>query len=532
MAVSVPVRTFVRLKVRLTVNGLRGQTWRVALFVLGIVLAFSMAVGGYAIFAVPGLLDDERLAQIMITLGGAGLVLGWLFLPLVFFGVDESLDPARFALLPLDRRTLIGGLFVASMAGVPAIATLLATFGTVDSALRLGGPLAGLAQLAGVVLGLLLCAALSRSVTSAFATALRSRRARDLATVLLAVSAALLGPLQIFALAGAQNADWDRVAQVAQVVGWTPLGAPYSLGLEVAAGRAWAVPVKLLIVLASILGLLWWWSATLERAMLGTAATRASGRVRTSSERSPVSRLVFRWLPPTRFGALVSRELRYWWRETRRRASLITLTVVGVFLPVMLTVTGGGTGGILLFIGALAAVSLANQFGFEGSAYAANLVAGVPGRVEIQSRAAAYSVYVVPLLILISVTVGVVSGRPSGAFPLLGTLLASYGIGLAVVLPVSVRGAYALPDTANPFAMSSGGGVAKGLLTFGALFAAIVATIPLQVVAYLVPDVWAWAGLPVGIVYGGVAYFVGSRVAGDLLDRRMPELLAAVTPNR
>jgi ABC-2 type transport system permease protein len=319
---------------------------------------------------------------------------------------------------------------------------------------------------------------------------------------------------------------------VAQVVGWTPLGAPYSLGVDVAAGRAWAVPVKLLIVLVSILGLLWWWAATLERAMLGTAETRASGRVRTSAERSPVHRLIFRWLPPTRFGALVSRELRYWWRETRRRASLITLTVVGVFLPVMLTVTGGGTGGILVFIGALAAVSLANQFGFEGSAYAANIVAGVPGRVEIQSRAAAYSVYVIPLMILISVTVSVVSGRPAGLFPLLGTLLASYGVGLAVVLPVSVRGAYALPDTANPFAMSSGGGMAKGLFTFAALFTAIVATIPLQVAAYLLPEFWLWAGLPIGLVYGGVAYLVGSRVAGDLLDRRMPELLAAVTPNR
>jgi ABC-2 type transport system permease protein len=74
--------------------------------------------------------------------------------------------------------------------------------------------------------------------------------------------------------------------------------------------------------------------------------------------------------------------------------------------------------------------------------------------------------------------------------------------------------------------------MAKGLLTFAALFIAIVATIPLQVASYLLPEIWQWAGLPVGLVYGGVAYFVGARVAGDLLDRRMPELLAAVTPNR
>jgi ABC-2 type transport system permease protein len=290
--------------------------------------------------------------------------------------------------------------------------------------------------------------------------------------------------------------------------------------------------VKLLIVLAAIGGLLWWWSVTLERAMLGTAATRAGSGTRTAQQRSAVDRLVLGRLPRTRFGALVSREIRYWWRESRRRASLITLAVVGVFLPVMLSVTGGGASSTLLFVGALAAVSLANQFGFEGSAYAANVVAGVPGRTEVQSRAAAFSLFVVPLMAVIATVVGVVSGRPAGIPALLGLLLAAYGIGLAVVLPVSVRAAYALPDTANPFAVSSGGGMAKGLLTFGALLVAVIATLPLQLAAYLLGDVWLWIGLPVGVVYGAVACFVSARLTGDLLDRRMPELLAAVTPNR
>ncbi|HEU4347074.1 MAG TPA: ABC transporter permease [Actinoplanes sp.] len=532
MAVSVSPATFVRLKLRITVNGLRGQTWRAVLFVFGTAMAVGFAAGGYAIFAVPGLLNDGRVAGMLLTLGGAAIVLGWLFLPLIFFGVDESLDPARFALLPLNRRTLIGGLFVASLAGVPAAATLVATLGMIDTAARIGGMSAALAEAVGVVLGLLLCAAVSRSVTSAFATALRSRRARDLATVLLAVVAALLGPLQIAALAGAQHADWDRVADVAEVIGWTPLGAGYSLGPEVAAGRTWAVPVKLLILVLSILGLLRWWSMTLERAMLGAAGTHASGAVGATSGRPAVGRLVFRWLPSNRFGALVSRETRYWWRESRRRASLITLSVVGVFLPVMLSVTGGGAGAMLVFVGALAAVSLANQFGFEGSAYAANIVAGVPGRLEVQSRVAAFSIYIVPLLVVIAVVVGVAAGRPAGIAAQLGMLLASYGVGLAGVLPVSVRAAYALPDSANPFAMSSGGGLAKGLLTMGALLVAVVATLPVQLASFLLGDVWLWIGLPVGVLYGGTAAFVGSRLAGDLLDRRMPELLAAVTPNR
>jgi ABC-2 type transport system permease protein len=140
--------------------------------------------------------------------------------------------------------------------------------------------------------------------------------------------------------------------------------------------------------------------------------------------------------------------------------------------------------------------------------------------------------YVLPLLIAIAAVVGAVSGRQAAIPSLVGMLVAAYGTGLAVVLPISVRGAYALPDTSNPFALSSGGGLAKGLMSFGGLSASIIGTIPMQVAAHLLGDVWLWIGLPVGVAYGTGAYVLGSRLAGNLLDHRMPELLAAVTPNR
>ena len=524
------VVTFVRLKLRILKNGLHGQTSRVALFVLGALAGVGLAVGGWFIFALAGLLGSDRGAGIVLPLGGGALVLGWLFLPLVFFGVDESLDPSRFALLPLRRRTLISGLFVAALAGIPAIATLAATLGMVETVRRLGGLGAGAVEFVGVVLGLLLCTALSRAVTSAFATSLRSRRSRDVATVVLALVAALLGPLQIAVLTGAERANWDRVAEVAALVGWMPLGAPYTMGLDVAEGRAWAVPIKLVIAVAAIGGLLRWWSSTLERAMVGTAGV--SRRLPTVDTGLPVARLLFRWLPRSRFGALVAREVRYWWRETRRRATLITFGVVGIFLPVMMSISGLGAGPMLLFVGALAAVNLANQFGFEGSAYAANVAAGVPGRVEVRSRAAGFSVYAIPLLLVIAVVTGFVAGAPEVIPSSLGMLAATFGVGLGVILPISVRAAYALPDSTNPFAMSSGAGLTKGLMTFAGLFLAIIATLPLQLAAYLLGDLWLWLGLPLGLGYGAAAYLLGSRLAGDQVDRRMPELLATVSPHR
>lgn len=526
-------RHFARLKLRLVAGGLRAGGWRVALFVIGGLFGLFLAVCGYLLFSLPGLLGEQRAAGLIGAAGGGLIVLGWLFVPLLYFGVDESLDPARFALLPLRRPTLIRGMTAAALIGIPPVATFGATLGLVHGAAVLGGVSAALTQLVGVVLGLLLCVALSRAMTSAFATALRSRRSRDLATVVLACTAALLGPIQLGVANAAGSADWQGLSRVAEVIAWTPAGAPYSLGFDVAAGRAWVVPVKILIVLATLALLFRWWAATLERAMTGAAATASSRR--RESDRSPVAQLVPRWLPRTAFGALTAREARYWWRETRRRTALITFGVVGVFLPVFMVVSNGPgfvPGAMVVFVAALGAVNLANQFGFDRSAYAANVVAGVRGRVELASRVAAYSLYVVPGLLLITVAVSILADRAAAAPAQFGTALAAYGVGVAIVLPISVRAAYALPDSTSPFAMNSGAGPAKGLLSFAALAGAAIATVPLHVAALLLDDVWRWVGLPAGIAYGIGALLLGLRLTGPLLDRRMPELLATVSASR
>ncbi|WP_405115291.1 ABC transporter permease [Micromonospora sp. NBC_01405] len=548
----VSARHFVRLKLRVMGNNFRGQGWRIAMFVGGVVAGLWFASTGFFLLAAPGLAGEPKYALMVAAFGGGLLVLGWLLLPLVFFGVDETLDPARFALLPLTRRTLVTGLLAAALVSVPTVAVLIATLGLVLTAGMLGGWAAALVAAVGVAAGLILCVAASRAVTSAFATMLRSRRVRDLAAVLLAVLAALLGPLQLVVLAAVRQADWDRLAGVARVVGWTPFGAPWTVGIDVAEGRAWAAPLKLLITAAAIGALLWWWSRSLESAMVG-AAGGGTAKARGGPVGGAVAQLFPRalgWARRDRFGALVARECRYWWRDARRRANLITLAVVGIFVPVM--VNFGGTSfsaesGMefaapnsspvlaslsVLFVGVLASVTLANQFGFDGSAYAANVVAGVPGRLELRARAAAFSVYVLPILAVVAVVLAVVLGRPAWLGLLAGTLLASYGVGLAINALISVLGAYSLPETSNPFAMNSGAGLAKGLLTVLSMIGSAVAAVPMVVAAALLGDAWLWLALPLGLAYGLGAALLGTYLAGDLLDRRAPELLTAVTPRR
>ncbi|MEV4461989.1 ABC transporter permease [Micromonospora echinofusca] len=549
----VSARHFVRLKLRVMGNNFRGQAWRVALFVGGAVFGLWFAGTGFFLFAAPGLAGESRYALMVAAFGGGLTVLGWLLLPLVFFGVDETLDPARFALLPLSRRTLVTGLFAAAFVSVPTIAVLLALCGLVVTAGSLGGWSAAVVALVGVVAGLLLCVAAARAVTSAFATALRSRRVRDLAAVLLAVLAALIGPLQLLGVAALGDADWDRLDGVAEVVGWTPFGAPWTAGIDMAEGRLWAAPVKLLITAATIVALLAWWSRSLESAMVG-AASAGPVRAQRGTTGGAVAQLFPRavgWARRDRFGALVAREARYWWRDARRRANLITVAVVGLFVPVMVNLGGSGftvdsaegfnasldpspllSSVSMLFVGLLAAVTVANQFGFDGSAYAANVVAGVSGQQELRARMAAFSLYVLPMLVVISVVVGVVLGEPGWIGLMAGTLFATYGAGLAVNCFVSVLGAYSLPETSNPFALNTGAGIAKSFLTLLAMLATAVAAVPMVVAAGLLGDVWLWLALPLGAAYGLGAALLGAYLAGDVLDRRMPELLATVTPRR
>jgi ABC-2 type transport system permease protein len=547
----VPARHFARLKLRIMVNSVRGRAGR-ALLHLGGAL-FGLYLGGLGfLLAAASAAGDGQIRLLVAGFGGTAVVLGAVVLPLVWFGIDDTLDPARFALLPLSRWRLVRGLFAAALVSVPSAALLLASAGLLVPTGVHGGLGAAAVQAVGVVAGLLLCVAAGRAVTSAFATMLRSRRVRDLAGILLAGLAALAAPLQFVIVSAIQRADWDQLTVAARVVGWTPLAAPYTVGLDVAEGRPVVALAKLLITAGAVLGLLWWWSRSLEPAMVG-ATGAGPARASRPGRAGPVAQLFpgpWRRLPVTATGAMVAREVRYWWRDAKRRTNLITIAVVGVVVPAVVATEGGraalglatvGVAGTVpplvadltvLFVGTFAASVLANQFGFDGTAYAAHLTASVPGERELRSRAVAHAILMVPLLVLVGAVVGAFQGELAAAAAAWGILSAGYGVGLAVNQYVSVLAAYPLPESSNPFAIASGGGVAKSLLALLGIAAAYAVATPVLVAATLLGGAWPALAVPIGVGYGLAAAALGCHLAGDVLDRRAPELLAAVTPGR
>lgn len=542
----VPIRYFARLKVRMLGNGLGGNPGRAMSFLVGVLVAVVLAMVGFLLFLASSA-GEPPTRLLVASFGGAALVIGAALLPLVWFGIDDTLDPARFALLPLSRVRLVLGLGTAALVSVPAAATLAATLGLLAPAAAHGGLAALAVQAVGLVGGLLLCVALSRAVTSAFASMLRSRRMRDLAGILLAVVAALFAPLQFAVIAAVQQADWQHLVRVAEVVGWTPLAAPYTVGVEMAAGRPAAALGKLLVTGAAVAGLLWWWSRTLESAMTGTesGAPARAGRARRAG---PVSQLMPRLLPglpASPFGVMAAREVRYWWRDAKRRANLITIAVVGVLAPVV--VANGGRFFLtddfqatavsplahqltMLFVASFAATLLANQFGFDGSAFAAHLTTAVRGATELRARTVGHAVLLVPLLLALGVVLALLRGDVTAAPAAWGVMLAGYGAGVGINSILSVLAPYALPEGSNPFATATGSGVSKSMLALLTIVASAVLALPVLLAARLVGPAWPWMAVPVGAGYGLALAALGCYIAGDVLDRRRPEVLAHVSP--
>ncbi|GAA3449363.1 ABC transporter permease [Dactylosporangium matsuzakiense] len=553
---------FVRLKLRILRNSLRpgrahptesaakrfGRHGRLILFIMGALFGLWAALGGFAAFAAASLAGDN-LRPTVAAFAGAAVVLAWIFVPLLFFGVDETLDPARFALLPVPRRTLISGMLAAAFVGIPPTVTLLATLGSVLGAALDGGVGAALVAVLGALVGIGVAVAASRAVTSAFARMLRSRRVRDLAALLIALLGISCNPLFQLVFALIQRGESPQATRVGEVLSWTPLAAPYVAYVDAIEGNWLLVPVRLLIGVAGIVLLLWWWSRTIESAMIGNASGPGAARRATSGD-APVRAFIpglVRFLRPGRFTALLSREMRYWLRDPRRRASLISLLAASVVIPFAFTFglrngrpdggapTSFGQGALvfsLLFAGAFVGLVLVNQFGNDGTAYALHMLTAVPGQVELAARALAVGVLTFPLLTAGTVAASIISGHAALLPAALGVGLCSFGISVGTAGITSVLAPYPMPDSTNPFAMNSGRGGVKGLLSFVSMFATWILASPVAIASTLLPTALTWILLPIGVGWGLALAWLGTWLAGNLLQRRAPEVLAAVTPKR
>ncbi|WP_299033556.1 hypothetical protein [uncultured Pseudokineococcus sp.] len=533
------VAVLLRLRLALWRGALRRDTWRVVVLVLGGLWGLGLVAGALTgLAALSG--APVEVARAVVVVGGTLLVVGWTLVPVLAFGVDPSLDPARFATLSVPPRTLAVGLLLGALVGVPGVLSLLVGVGTALAWLR--GPAApalALVAALGGVLGVLTAVALGRLVTSAAAGVLSHRRAREATAVVGVLALALLGPVLASVGELLPALDLEGAGRALDVVAWTPLGLAWAAPADAAAG-AWATALtRLALAAAALAALVLAWAAVLARRLESpgpSSAGRPARRHRSSASRLPEG---VRW-------AVASRCLRYWRRDPRyvvaAASSLVMplvlalLAVLGSLPEVFLWCLGPATG---LVLGA----ALHNDVALDGPAFWSHLAAGVRGVDDRAGRSAALLLWAVPVVAGTTV-VGVVLAAggaalaPEGLARLAGALGAALGLllaGTAVSAVVSaVRPYPAQAAGESPFSQPSGaalpGSVAQ-LLTF--LLTGLLA-LPAVLLGALTP-LQPWLGplaLAAGAGLGVLALREGVRRGGALLDHRAPELLAAVRRDR
>jgi ABC-2 type transport system permease protein len=526
-------RVLVRLKLRLLANGLRGSPVRAVAFTLGCLYAVGLASAAAAGFL--GARHDPANLGIAVELAAVGVVVGWAALPLVGFGSDETLDPTRLVLLPLRRRELMAGLLGASLVGPGGLATAIGLAGA-TVALLPPSPGALLVPAAAVV-QLAMCAALGRAVVTALSAALRTRRARDLRILLVAVIGLAPEALRL-ASGDAPLTDITRLGHWAHALSWAPATWPARAMVAARSGHWAAAFVELAGGVVTLVVVLWWWSRSLERVMT-TAETLPSGpAVRTPAEHEPLFDPGLGFLPRNRTGAVAAKELRYAWRDPRRRVQAVS----GVVLPFVLLAGALGHAGLhhhlvytALIVAFLAGTNRAiNQIGVDGPAFWVHEAAGQDLRADLTGKNLAVAFVTLPLTLLTALVLAVISGGygelavTAAVGAALIALLLGVGDVASVLLPLP------MPDSAaNVWATQSGQGCATGLLSLGTLVVEAVVAAPIVIAAVIVTGAAGRALVVIGaLVYGTAVHVLGLSLAVRLGRDRGPELLERISPRQ
>jgi ABC-2 type transport system permease protein len=476
------------------------------------------SVVGFGIYASNVAYGSQGLASAWV-----GLALVWLIGPLAASALDETVEPRRLELLPIPSRSLIYGLLLAAAIGPGALASTLAV-----GVGLMGVGLIGfewLVALAAAIVFIGWCLATSRLVTTVLSDVLRTRRGRDIATVLIAMLGAAV------AFTSQAIAPGGRLPNLRPLLDGLALTPPGALARSVGAIRAGDPGRAVLLLMygtAATAAAVWLWSRSLSR--LSTRAP-TSGRVRRSGEGT---RFVPAILRPARLSPMVAtaaKELKGIRRDPRMRSQFIGVGVamVAVLLGAGRFVIRTGFAPLLAVVGGWVAVSGTgfNQFGMDDRSFWAYMVSGV----DLRKVMAGKNLALIALGSPIAIVLGIAGAAVTGAFHLLPVALLAAGAVMAVWLAVganaSVLGPFPLPESnmfgsrnlpGSAFTASIGGIIAAGGLT---LPVALMIGLP-----WLAAGEWAaLGGAVLAFGYGVVIYRLGLQVAGEQLASRSQRML-------
>jgi len=453
------------------------------------------------------------------------VTVGWILIPLLTSGIDQTVEPGRLATFPIPRNELLLALAISGVLGVPGIITSLAALATAITWWK--HPLAALAAIICAVVGVLICVVGSRMLAALVSRLGTGRRARETMGLVILIALIALGPILI-GLGQLIRSLADSLPMIAAVVSWTPVGAIWSVPGDIALGNYGAAGLKFLIGLATLVVLAFAWQWGLGRALELPARASAA----TKSGRGLGFFGVF---PATPWGAVAARALTYWMRDPRYAQSLITVPLI----PALIFFYAGASNanGVLNAVGPIVAVLLAmsiyTDVSYDNTAFALHLEKGVSGRDDRIGRVVALGVFAVPVSLVLTVASVAFTHQWQLLPGLLGITIGVLLSGFAVSSVISGAFTFAVPAPGeSPFKAKPGGGFSLMLSTFATWAVLGVLVLPELIVAIIGfatgQAIYGWIALALGIVLGSVLLVVGIRVGGSILDKRGPELLSTL----
>lgn len=535
------VATLVKLRWRLTINSLRGVWWKILLeawLFLNLFAFLAFAIGGLIALGMLSWRYTPQVLSVLVTL----TVTGWLIFPLLITGADNSLEPRQLRLWVVPSRKLAAGLIVAAGAGGPGIITGLVLLTMVITWLLHGSVAAAAFALVNMVLAWLTAVIGSRWVVTAAALSYR-RRSRELVTslgILLIIGLAQLPNLFFNLHLDSSLAGWLTLARYSQYLptAWAGAAPAQAASGNYLLASAFTVSSALLVG-----GLYWLWQRAMTNAMTADVAANDKGAGK-NSELSKVfaAQEFFAKFMPSPAATVCARSLRYLMRDFRVRTSFIACIFMIVLFMVVFIGQAQRSGSVImvyfasLMISIVMGLSVADDLATDSTAIHTSLLSGISGLHERLGRLAATVIWQLPMVLVVSLIMPLLSNQAKHLPILLGLNLAVWGVVVGVAQVLAVVFPYQTnPPEASPFSAKGSGADAllASLAQMGSMLASmllVTPTIALSVYCGVSENFQlAWLCVVLGVVNALIVMVVGVRMGGKLLDGRWARLLFTIS---
>lgn len=531
------VAAVLAIKFRTQRHVLEREWWRILIVASGVIWALVLVpwavFGANALVGQSGDVREDAMVAIAVVAG-----LGWAVVPVLITGLDDTLDPGRFASLGIGVSRIMGGLTVAAMVTIPVM-FFTAVFVILSSIWRDASAVVVVVAILGSLLTVISFVFTARLATMWSARVLASRRARGAAVGLIAASLALIAPLAWLLFRHGLDAvlESDLVVFLDQAA-LTPLGAGMSAPSVAAVGDWWGAGWRLAMMAAWAVTLWGAWRANVAHALVNPRFRGAGTRRRADSI---LNSGVRRWsLVPQRSqvaSAVRARLLRYWFSDPRYLANMLGVFAFPVVFFALVMPTLGldlrWSFGAPLLLAASIGWGRHNDVAYDSSALWLDVVSGRLGGDVMRGRMSAVVAWALPATLVACVAVVTWSGLWSAAPALVGACVGVLGLTLAISAIASVLVPYRAPGPGENPLGAEVGSVGAGLVAQLVSSSATVVLLPLVitplVLALTVDARWAWLACVAGLVMGSGAYVLGVRYAGRLYDARAGRLLAKIT---